>query len=375
MSGRVGFWSYVHADDVAEGGRIKQLANHLCEQYALISGESIEIFVDHDALEWGDNWREHVDSSLASILFFIAVITPRYFLSVECRRELQEFTRGAERLGVRELVLPLVYVDVPTLREESPPDEAVALVKTYQWADWRELRFEDVTSRAYRRAVAALAQRLIDANQRVLAAEISAPRASDGALVPSETRGTLDVLAAGEEALTGMTETQGDLGSETEMVGNLVQQATDDIQRAEQQGTFADQLAVARRLAHDLSLPAERVLELANNYTTDLYKVDGATRTIIAKLLTEASGNPTKRAEWDEFADAIIRLADTTNRSAAITREFMDSLSQLESLSRELQPPIQKLRHGLTIFTEGASVINEWRRLVDEANIQTLRWS
>jgi hypothetical protein len=55
MPAREGFWSYVHADDVAEGGRIRRLANDLKEQYALISGESIEIFVDRDALAWGDD--------------------------------------------------------------------------------------------------------------------------------------------------------------------------------------------------------------------------------------------------------------------------------------------------------------------------------
>lgn len=90
MAGRIGFWSYVHADDATEGGRVRKLASDLREQYALISGESIEIFVDRNAIVWGDNWREKIDSSLASILFFISVITPRYFQSAQCRRELQE---------------------------------------------------------------------------------------------------------------------------------------------------------------------------------------------------------------------------------------------------------------------------------------------
>jgi hypothetical protein len=52
MPARVGFWSYVHADDVAEGGRIRKLANDLKEQYELISGDPIDIFIDQQALAW-----------------------------------------------------------------------------------------------------------------------------------------------------------------------------------------------------------------------------------------------------------------------------------------------------------------------------------
>jgi len=373
MPAEVGFWSYVHADDAAEGGRIRQLASDLREQYALISGEPIDIFVDRDALAWGDDWREQIDSRLASILFFIAVITPRYFLSAECRRELQEFARGAERLGVRELVLPLVYVNVPALQEESPNGDAEALVKTliqrYQWVDWCDLRFEEVTSGAYRRAVAGLAQRLVDANQRVLAEEPPAPEGSAVTDAPGsgEAPGSLDVLAAGEEALPRLAETLTAIGPEIETVGNLAQQAADDIQRGDQQGKgFAARLAISRRLAQGLSSPAERILELANSYTASLYEVDGAIRTIVAQVPAEVRDNPAARSGWEEFSANVTGLTDVTNAAMASTRGLVDSLAQTESISRDLRPPIQKLRRGLTILTEGASVISEWKRLVDE---------
>lgn len=39
-----GFWSYVHLDDKAEHGRITLLAKDLCEQYEMISGNSIQLF-------------------------------------------------------------------------------------------------------------------------------------------------------------------------------------------------------------------------------------------------------------------------------------------------------------------------------------------
>lgn len=373
MPTRVGFWSYVHADDSAESGRIRQLANDLREQYALLTGEPIEIFVDQDALAWGDDWRERIDASLASILFFIPVITPRYFLSSECRRELQEFARGAERLGVRELVLPLVYVDVPALREEPPIDEAVILVKTYQWVDWRELRFEETTSGAYRRAVAALAQRLVEANQRILEEEspdLESDEAND-ALNPDDEPGLLDILSAGEEAFPRISETLTDIGSEIQLIGGLAEQATQDLHRADQQGKgFGGRLTVSRKFAHDLSGPAERVLELTNSYTASLYDADSAIRTIIARSPAEVRDNPDARHNWDEFSNVIAELANIATAGMANIRGFIDSMAQVESMSRDLRSPIQKLRRSLTSLTEGTSVINEWRRLTDEATAQ-----
>jgi TIR domain len=371
MPTRVGFWSYVHADDTAEGGRIRQLANDLCEQYALLTGEVIDIFVDQDALAWGDNWREKIDSSLASILFFIPVITPRYFLSSQCRRELQEFTRGAERLGVRELVLPLVYVNVPALHEESSVDEAVVLVKTYQWEDWRKLRFEEVASGPYRQAVATLAQRLVDANQKILIEEVAAPDASSGSdpLHPTDEPGLLDILSAGEESIPQVGETLVAIGAEIERIVGIAQQSTEDIHLADQQGKgFAGRLSVARKLAHHLSGPAERILELSNSYTASLYNVDSAIRTMISKGPAEVAADPDQKQNWDQFTGGISELAAIATESMVNIQGFIDSIAQVESMSRDLRPPIQKLRRGLTSLNEGSLLINEWKRLIDEAN-------
>ncbi len=71
-----GFWSYVHADDNAEGGRVTQLAMDLVAQYEMLTGESIELFLDRDDLQWGSDWRASVDGSLSTTAFFIPVLTP-----------------------------------------------------------------------------------------------------------------------------------------------------------------------------------------------------------------------------------------------------------------------------------------------------------
>ena len=81
----VGFWSYTHEDDRLDGGGILRLSHLIMEEYDLLSGEPLKLFIDRNDIAWGEEWRKRVDSSLAQTTFFIPIITPRYFTRPECR--------------------------------------------------------------------------------------------------------------------------------------------------------------------------------------------------------------------------------------------------------------------------------------------------
>jgi hypothetical protein len=49
MSESEGFWSYVHADDQAEGGRMSRLARDVRDQFQMLTGEPLDLFLDKDA--------------------------------------------------------------------------------------------------------------------------------------------------------------------------------------------------------------------------------------------------------------------------------------------------------------------------------------
>ena len=161
-----GFWSYAHEDDKLDSGGILKLRQLISEEYNLISGEVLDLFVDSDGIAWGDDWRIKIDTALSQTIFFIPIITPRYFIRPECRRELLEFAGKAKSLGVEELLLPILYVTVPGLSPESS-DEAVALIARTQYADWRETRLQEAMSSGYRTAVNALAVRLLKSAEQV----------------------------------------------------------------------------------------------------------------------------------------------------------------------------------------------------------------
>jgi hypothetical protein len=157
----IGFWSYAHEDDKLDGGNILQLSRLIMEEYNLLSGEPLKLFVDQNDIVWGQQWRERIDSSLTETTFFIPIITPRYFRRPECRREMLEFAAKAKMLGVEELLLPILYIEVSDLSPDNP-DEAMALVARTEYVDWHTNRLLDPSSREYRFAVNILAQRLLD---------------------------------------------------------------------------------------------------------------------------------------------------------------------------------------------------------------------
>ena len=59
-----GFWSYVHNDDESEGGRIARLARDVSSQFEMITGDKISLFLDRDALAWGEEWRNKIDLAI-----------------------------------------------------------------------------------------------------------------------------------------------------------------------------------------------------------------------------------------------------------------------------------------------------------------------
>jgi len=64
-----GSWSYAHADDQAEGERISRLARDVAAQFEMLTGEPLTLFLDRDAIKWGEEWRDKIDSSLSSVAF------------------------------------------------------------------------------------------------------------------------------------------------------------------------------------------------------------------------------------------------------------------------------------------------------------------
>ena len=155
------FWSYTHEDDARMSGYVTRLAQRITDEYAVCSGNDLTIFRDRDSLQWGDAWRTKIDGALGTAPFFIAVITPKFVKSEECRRELLTFVAESRSRGYAKLLLPILLIDVPGLKEDSE-DEVLALLARTQYINWTKHRLRSESDPAVLEALNQVALRIME---------------------------------------------------------------------------------------------------------------------------------------------------------------------------------------------------------------------
>jgi hypothetical protein len=161
----VGFFSYSREDDRdSEGGLSswrRRIQNELRGQLGR-SGDSLRVWQDAEAIPPGTHWRSQIEAAVNQSVFFIPIITPRVVASQYCGVEFQRFLDREKQLGRNDLVFPIIYIDVPDLRDEKiwHDHPVLRIIAERQHVDWREYRF-DPDSPALRRAVSDFSATLV----------------------------------------------------------------------------------------------------------------------------------------------------------------------------------------------------------------------
>jgi hypothetical protein len=282
--------------------------------------------------------------------------------------KLQSFARRATDLGLSELLLPLLYVDVASLHDDPPGDDLAALVKPFQWVDWTDLRFASPDSEEYRRAVDGLAVRLVKANaeaERTDVAEAAAQLEED-----LDAPGWLDQIGDSVATMPEWGETLQAIGREVEAIGKVMQQGTKDIERGEQRGKgIAARLSVARRVAQQLEQPAENVHSFGDQFASQLHAVDAGVKILIERIPSEVEEDPTAKGRACEFFSVITQLSSQAHSALGNVQDIVEAIAPLEAMSRDLRRPLRRLREGLTVMVEAREVTDDWVRLVDQAGV------
>lgn len=374
MANLQGFWSYVHADDEAERGRISQLARDVVDQFEMLTGEKITLFLDKDAIEWGENWRNKIEDSLESVGFFVPVLTPRYFMSMECRRELQFYARNATDLGIKDLILPLLYVNIPSFDEQPLTDDLMRLVQTFQREDWRSLRFLDRDSEGYRKGVFQMANRLVQANKRAeesitISSAIDGSPHEEAADVIDEP-GIIDLLVETEEKIEMTPTTLNAIAADITLIGDIAREATADMQKPSSlKSVFAYRQMISRRTANQMSEPIERIWSLSNEFSSQIHSVDKGYRIIIEKAPSEIQENPESKTGFCTFFNAVRGMVTASVDSFASFQKMIEATYTLDKMSRDLRPAMRRLRQGLNIMIESKSLFQEWIILIESTGV------
>ena len=169
----IAFMSYVRFDDQHEDGRLSEFRSRLSAEVGMQTGEAFPIFQDRNDIQWGENWKQRIDDSVDGATFLIPIITPSFFRSEACRKEVEQFRTREAELNRNDLILPVYYVNCPAVNDADNPTIAdlAELIFSHQYADWRELRFEPLTSPEVGRMLAKMAVQIRDALGRVRVSE------------------------------------------------------------------------------------------------------------------------------------------------------------------------------------------------------------
>lgn len=166
----IAFMSYARLDDKYTEGHLTGFRERLEGAVRLHTGRNpFEIFQDKIHLRFGDNWKRRIKESLDEAMFFIPIITPRFFISDACREELGCFLERESELQRDNLIFPVYYVDTKLINDESAriKDPLAQAIASRQYADWRELRLEPLSSPEAIKAVDKLGKQIALAYDRL----------------------------------------------------------------------------------------------------------------------------------------------------------------------------------------------------------------
>jgi formylglycine-generating enzyme required for sulfatase activity len=159
------FLSYTRFDD--RHGAISTFRQWLSDIVREVSGEPFEIFQDVDDIDVGERWSDKLDQILDHARFFIPIMTPNYFKSEACRKELQKFLDAEARVGRQDLIIPIYYIQSAVVEDRAlrEADHLATVLGARQHADWRHLRLYSFRNRKVRLAMDELAREIDQARQ------------------------------------------------------------------------------------------------------------------------------------------------------------------------------------------------------------------
>jgi formylglycine-generating enzyme required for sulfatase activity len=161
--------SYTRFDDENDGAYLTDLRERLSREVRAYTGRPFHIFQDTEDIKWGQPFEERIDTALATINFFIPILTPSFFTSRFCRYELEQFLAREAALGRNDLVLPVYYIRVPALERAHlrAHDPLAQTLAARQYIDWRRLRRRPFDLPEVHDRLAEMAEQIADALEQL----------------------------------------------------------------------------------------------------------------------------------------------------------------------------------------------------------------
>ena len=173
-----GFWSYTSTDNKLLGNRLSTLRTDVeTELKRLVTDRDVNVWQDSLGISAGDGWRSRIDGAIRSCWFLIPIVTPRFFQSAECCREVRIFRDRERQLLRSDLIFPIEFIDTshvsPHNIEDCDDPDVYAILKNRQWLkvrandiDYPELELTPDRVRLFAELIAARLNSTVEAPPR-----------------------------------------------------------------------------------------------------------------------------------------------------------------------------------------------------------------
>lgn len=358
------FWSYAHADDDNSGGHVLRLARQLAAEYRLLTGTDLNLFVDREGLEWGDEWRSKIDTSIHGTTFFIPIITPTYFQREECRRELLLFHKKAAASGLGELLLPIIFA--PIRFDENSEDEVLALVSRLQGEPFSDKRLEDEASSAYRQAINKLASRLQTVSESIedraeVTITVTPASAVDTADRPDgdDEPGFIDLIADMLDNLfPAWVKSISDLTTDLNTIDATLGEHTPNLNQAGNARTMGPKLIAIRNAATALEAPTSNFLEHSKRYKSLTSQI--GTGISASAEMALMSGDQDEIKKGIETAQSIVQIQETLDAAMSSADQLLSVMRDMGKMSRDMRAPTKRITEAVNIVSDSRTLYGEW---------------
>lgn len=133
------FLSYARFDDEADNGKITEYGKKISTRVRGHLGQEFRIFQDSLSIFPSELWEDKIFKVLNDSSFLIAFITPNFFKSEYCKKEFQYFS---QKENINHII-PIHHISCDHLKESV---DWYGDVFKFQVEDWRNIRFQSLTS-------------------------------------------------------------------------------------------------------------------------------------------------------------------------------------------------------------------------------------
>ena len=361
------FWSYAH-DDQDHDGRILDLVKDVIGEFKAIMGEEVEsYFIDMEQLRWGDEWPKKLDEYIANMPILIPIITPTYFNKPNCTYELRTFiTKLDEKLGkTHSSLMPILYIDVPDLRNDKCGDDLIRRISSTQYKDWTANRFEERTSKAYRIGVNEIAKALKAKNEEI-EKFVPVPEPEE-ILEDDEEDGILEKFNYLDDGVQDVESTLHDATETASEIARIVTEELDVYNQNKATKSASSLLYIFNRLSTKLVEPVDDMYAKATTFADSMSLLNKSIPALIQFMELMDPSDLDQRKSICGLKRSMLSAGENIRNLADLISVNIDVVEPLAKMSRSLRPVIRKLvksfnlmKEVLIAYEQSVKVLETW---------------